>query len=83
VPKSAGRAPLRTGICKFCEPPQGGASARTAEAGVYLCKPRPPRTSFLFTYSRCRQLLIPVCCGVENNSKCTIQNSQLRSSSSF
>ena len=31
MPKPAGRAPLRTGICKFCEPPQGGASARTAE----------------------------------------------------
>ena len=27
---------------EFCEPPQGGASARTAEAGVYLCKLRSP-----------------------------------------
>ena len=35
VPKPAGRAPLRTGICKFCEPPRGVASARTAEAGFY------------------------------------------------
>ena len=31
---------------EFCEPPQGGASARTAEAGVYLCKLRLSRTSF-------------------------------------
>jgi len=64
VPKPAGRAPLRTGICKFCEPPQGGASARTAEAGLYFYKPRPPRTSFPSTFPRCRQLHIPVCRGV-------------------
>ncbi len=36
---------------EFCEPPQGGASARTAEAGVYLCKPWPPRTSFSLHFS--------------------------------
>ena len=76
VPKSAGRAPLRTGICKFCEPPRGGASARPAEAGVYL-KPRPFRTSFPYTYSRCRQLHIPVCRGAGKNSKFKMQNSQL------
>ena len=44
---------------------------------------RTNRTSFPSTYPRCRQLHIPVCRGVENNSKCTIHNSQLRSSSSF
>jgi len=44
---------------------------------------RTNRTSFPSTYPCCRQLHIPVCRGVENNSKCTIQNSQLRSSSSF
>jgi len=49
---------------EFCEPPQGGASARTAKAGLYFCKPRPSRTSFPSTYPRCRQLHIPVCCGV-------------------
>ena len=64
VPKPAGRAPLRTGICKFCEPPQGGASARTAEAGLYFYKPRSPRTSFLSIFPLCRQLTTPVCRGV-------------------
>ncbi len=48
---------------EFCEPPQGGASARPAKAGVYL-KPRPCRTPFSSTFPRCRQLLIPVCRGV-------------------
>ena len=62
---------------EFCEPPQGGASARPAEAGVYLCKLRPPRTSFLFTSPRCRQLHIPVCRGAGKNSKFKMQNSQL------
>ena len=49
---------------EFCEPPQGGASARPAEAGFYLYKPRPPRTSFPSTFPCCRQLHIPVCRGV-------------------
>ncbi len=49
---------------EFCEPPQGGASARTAEAGLYFYKPQPPEHLFLSTFLRCRQLLIPVCRGV-------------------
>ncbi len=31
---------------EFCEPPQGGASARTAEAGLYFYKPQPPEHLF-------------------------------------
>ena len=67
------QALLRSALCCFraeacgasvCEPPQGGASARTAEAGLYFYKPRSPRTSFPSTFPRCRQLHIPVCCGV-------------------
>ena len=34
---------------------------------------RTNRTSFPSTFPRCRQLHIPVCRGVENNSKCTIK----------
>ena len=33
---------------EFCEPPQGGASARTAKAGLYFYKPRPPEHFFLY-----------------------------------
>ncbi len=32
---------------EFCEPPRGGASARTAEAGLYFYKPQPPEHLFL------------------------------------
>ena len=31
---------------EFCEPPQGGASARTAEAGLYFYKPQSPEHLF-------------------------------------
>ncbi len=31
---------------EFCEPPRGGASARTAEAGLYFYKPQPPEHLF-------------------------------------
>jgi hypothetical protein len=32
---------------EFCEPPQGGASARSAETGLYFNKPEPPEHLFL------------------------------------
>ena len=74
VPKPAGRAPLRTGICKFCEPPRGGASARMAKAGFcdsYLCKlwtDKPNNDSC--SSPLCCQLFIPVCRGACEQCTC-------------
>ena len=79
VPKPAGRAPLRTGICKFCEPPQGGASARTAEAGV--CDSS--FTSLPDNNSYFRLALPPVAYSSLPRSWRTIQNAQFRNSLSF
>ncbi len=68
---------------EFCEPPQGGASARTAERRYLALQAATAPNIFSFTFPRCRQLLIPVCRGAGNNSQFKIHNAQLRSSLSF
>ena len=71
---------------EFCEPPQGGISARPAESRClrFVSSQTEHRTTIPASPTALPPVLhIPVCCGAENNSKCTIQNSQLRSSSSF
>ncbi len=74
VPKPAGRAPLRTGICKFCEPPQGGASARTAERRcLSLQATTAPNIFSLYLPS-----LPPVAYSSLLRSRRTIQNSQFK-----
>ena len=53
---------------EFCEPPQGGASARTAEAGVYLCKLRLSRTSFPSPFRVAASCILQSAAEFANNS---------------
>ena len=68
------QALLRSALCCSRAEVRGASFASLRRAGLRLArlKPdcistscgRPEHLSFHFTYSRCRQLFIPVCCGV-------------------
>ncbi len=76
------RALLRSALCcsraeasgaSVCEPPRGGASARTAKAGLYFYKPQPPEHLFPLPFRVAASCLFQSAAEPR-----TIQNSQFK-----